>query len=494
MLAPIPFGPISPPGNGTLGSTDRPQRMNPRSKRERSRRRAWLAALLLLAGCGQTAFEPPLPPDLDALDPELGRLAREHAAKVRADPENALAVATLALVYESNRLWPQAQACYERAASLDASEPAWPYHAAMTRMWGNDFAGASDAADMLRAKFPQFAPAHFLRGDLALEQGDFELARACLERAAQLAPGAPQPRAALGDALLRRGDAQAAVRELEAALTIDPEFGSARHLLGSALLRLGESERASSEFAAKTQERPRMLGDAWSERAQEFSVLVEVRVERALKLMDQNRVEEAVQLLELARRTRPGELQVLVNLGIAYLRLGKQEAAQDALEAALRLAPDDFRVHLNLAGLHFSAQRFELARQAALRAASISPAVAQAHFLAGKSAIELELWDPGLASLREARRLEPANVMFLREFASAARRAGQLQEARSTFEELAKLAPASWQPLAELARVCAQQGDWSAARDAIGRARAIAPQEAALAALEAEFSRREQGR
>ena len=468
--------------------------MKPRSKCERSWRGAWLVPLLLLAGCGQTAFEPPLPPDLEDLDPELRRLVREHAAKVRETPANALAVATLALVYESNRLWPQAQVCYERAALLDSSEPSWPYHAAMTRMWGNDLAGAATAADQMRAKFPQFAPAHFLRGDMALEQGDFGLARACLERAAQLAPQEPQPRAALGDALLRSGDPQAAVRELEAALALDPKFGSARHLLGSALLRLGQSERAEREFAADVDQRPRVLGDAWSKRTHEFSVLVEVRVERALMLMDQGQVEQAVQLLELARRTRPRELQVLVNLGIAYLRLGNQESARESLDAALQIAPDDFRVHLNLAGLHFAAKRYEPARQAAMRAAAISPGVAEAHFLAGKSAIELELWDLAFESLREARRLEPANSTYLREFASAARRAGRLAEARTGFEELAKLAPSNWQPLTELARVCAQQGDWSAAREAIGRARAIAPQEAALATLEAEFTRREQGK
>jgi len=65
------------------------------------------------------------------------------------------------------------------------------------------------------------------------EQGRFDEARTCLERAVQLAPGNPIAHKNLGVALLALGDRDGARRELAESLRLDPTQADVRAQLAT---------------------------------------------------------------------------------------------------------------------------------------------------------------------------------------------------------------------------------------------------------------------
>src|SRR6266404_3523557 len=71
--------------------------------------------------------------------------------------------------------------------------------------------------------------------------------------------------------------------------------------------------------------------------------------QRALKLMDQSRVKEAVATFREALQSAPHDAEILNDLGVALRKDGDFTGSLDALQSALKLRRDDARIHSNLA-------------------------------------------------------------------------------------------------------------------------------------------------
>src|SRR5260370_37900443 len=71
--------------------------------------------------------------------------------------------------------------------------------------------------------------------------------------------------------------------------------------------------------------------------------------ERALALMEQGRVKEAVATFREALQSAPRDVEILNDLGVALRKDGDLAGSLDALRAALKLRQDDARIHSNLA-------------------------------------------------------------------------------------------------------------------------------------------------
>lgn len=80
---------------------------------------------------------------------------------------------------------------------------------------------------------------------------------------------------------------------------------------------------------------------------------------------------EAIAALEQLSRSRPGDADIWLNLGLSYASAGQEAAAEGALETALRLAPTYGDVHVSYARL--ALQRGDLA----LARTRLAPALAQ---------------------------------------------------------------------------------------------------------------------
>ena len=80
-------------------------------------RRGWILVVLglVLIGGGaalwmwRPAFEIPLPADYPNSDPDLAQVVDEPLARARAEPANAQAIGMLALAYEANKRWREAE-------------------------------------------------------------------------------------------------------------------------------------------------------------------------------------------------------------------------------------------------------------------------------------------------------------------------------------------------------------------------------------------------
>src|SRR5262249_50549705 len=121
---------------------------------------------------------------------------------------------------------------------------------------GGAFGDALTAFSTVAARLPDFAPAHFNRGWAAEEAGALDLARASFERACEVDPANPEPRARLALLTARLGAAADARAWATQALALAPEHPGARLALARAELLAGQAA-AAAELSRALADDPR---------------------------------------------------------------------------------------------------------------------------------------------------------------------------------------------------------------------------------------------
>lgn len=148
-------------------------------------------------------------------------------------------------------------------------------------------------------------------------------ARTAIERAIQLDEARPDPHNTLGLLLLGEGRGEEARREFERATTIDPRNSVALNNLGNALRSLGRPGEAEAAYRRAIDAAPR-----YADPLNGLGAL----------LVEANRPREAIDCFDRARRLAPGNLETLINRGIALELAGDRAAAalsyRDFLAAA----------------------------------------------------------------------------------------------------------------------------------------------------------------
>ncbi|MGH8223553.1 MAG: tetratricopeptide repeat protein [Woeseiaceae bacterium] len=118
--------------------------------------------------------------------------------------------------------------------------------------------------------------------------------------------------------------------------------------------------------------------------------------EEALRLLEQGRHEEGIELLGSVAEQAPQLSAPRIDLGVAFHRAGDLAAAESALLTALELNPDHPVVHNELGIIYRKTARFAEARASYQAALAIYP---NYHFARRNLAIlcDLYLADPGCA-------------------------------------------------------------------------------------------------
>ena len=181
----------------------------------------------------------------------------------------------------------------------------------------------------------------------------------------------------LADDALDEGDFEAALEHCDEALIADPGNPDARERRALALGGLGDAEEAAFEWtgliAAAPKEPRYLLGAA--------NLLVRQHDD------DEDALEEALELLERARRLVKRDADLMVELellsGMARTQLGDPAGALAALERARAARPDDLEVQLELAIACFESARFAEASRTLDGLLAASPQLAEAHHLRG---------------------------------------------------------------------------------------------------------------
>jgi protein O-GlcNAc transferase len=200
------------------------------------------------------------------------------------------------------------------------------------QMDAGQYQTARTALEQLTASDPQNAEAHFMLGLTYFNLSEYDNARASFAQALKLEP----ERAAavhhnLGVLAYQTGEMETAVTEFEAALAADPNDPDSHYQLGATYLQIAIAtsdltylQRAETEF-----EQVLALAPGKPEALVGLGTLY----------LNQNKIAEAIELLEQAVQNNPELREALFALGMAYFARGDTASAKETLQQFLDTQP-----------------------------------------------------------------------------------------------------------------------------------------------------------
>ncbi|MCB1020468.1 MAG: tetratricopeptide repeat protein, partial [Acidobacteria bacterium] len=312
-------------------------------------RGAVFAALgcVVLAACGGSA--PPLPHvSADEFPPAARAEARKTEATLEEDPKNPNANARLGMLFHAHERYPEALACYRRAAAYGPSDPRWPYLEGAALMADGDASGAAQAFERALS-FAPHAPAFIRLGQALGAAGRTEDSRKAFEDALQLAPDAPAALLGLARIVAAQGHAPEAIALLDKAVRLAPDSGAIYYALGTAQRDAGDEKAARHSFgmAERFQRSQPAIDDPILDQVHGLRRDPAWLVFEGRKLEAQGEVEQAVKLYQEAvdqsADYAPAHASLVTSLGL----LGQFAEAEKHYHWALRVAPGLEELHYN---------------------------------------------------------------------------------------------------------------------------------------------------
>lgn len=214
------------------------------------------------------------------------------------------------------------------------------------------------------------------------------------------------------------------------------------------------------------------------------STSLDEALERAARLADEGRWDEAVRLLAEQERQHPQNATLLAMLGVAARELGADGLAYDFFRRAWAEQPDDPAVLLAIGtGL---AALDDPDAEAALRAAALlAPHDADAHLAYGSYLRREGHLDSALDQLERALALDPESAAVLTELGCAYWQAGRLAEAADRWAAASARDPSDARPRVLLALLRWDTGAADEAAAELLRAADCAPDDGELQLLAA---------
>lgn len=207
---------------------------------------------------------------------------------------------------------------------------------AQAHLDAGEFAQAQAILEYLVAQDANDAEAHFLLGLACFNLQEYDRAKELFNRSLTLDPGrAAAVHHNLGALAYQLGEMDTAVEEFQAALAIDPQDADSHYQLGAAYLVMAFPAGAlqpDADYLAKSQA--------------EFELALQLAPDKPEALVGlaniyifQNRVDEAIALLEEALAQSPEMREALFALGRAYAVAGRNDQAQETLQQFLDTDP-----------------------------------------------------------------------------------------------------------------------------------------------------------
>lgn len=458
----------------------------------------WLRAALVLV-----AFSPcscrPSPPrsgparwpppvvveDIDTVSKPFRDLVMRFVERVREKPADASRHAQLGLVYEANNRFPAAKACYQNALQLRVRDPLLLYHDAIVTERLGENAAAMELLDKLVEEFPAFAPGQHRRAVGLLEAGRLDEAAEGFRRVVALEPGALAGSAGLAQVLLRKKDFAGAAAILEPLMPANSQVRMPHYLLGLAYRGMEKTADAERELALGTGARRVLLVDEWTRQFPRYDAApsIRARLDEARQYLDSGAVKQGVEMLRYALEWHPDDADILVELGLALLRLDQPEEAGSFLLKAESLSPGRADVTHGLAELYLKRQQLPQALTQAERAIEIEPNACSHRLLKGKILLTQKQVPEAYAALSEAVALDQTNAEAWMGKGTTAMLLGELDEARASFARLVELQPGSAQGYIGLCHLSLKQGETTQAAEYLRAAQERQPDNPQVLAL-----------
>jgi tetratricopeptide (TPR) repeat protein len=437
------------------------------------------------APCGDPVPEVPWPHSVEGFDLALVEALETARGTVLARPDDAAAWMRLGMTYEAHVMLEFAGACYEQVVRLDEGDAKAWYRLAVMRGRNGNVEGALAAYARQGALAPEYAPAHRRRGRFLIGVGRPEEARGAFAAVLALKPGDINAVLGLAEVDLEMGEPGKALERLAAIPRVPPSSRAMFHRLrGTALLRLGRHEEAESDLVLGRGARGGGA-DPWMREVGGLKVGASAVLLRADRLIDGGQPAAALDLLRGLEERDPDDSRVLTRKGRAHARLSHWREAADALVRASELDRDDLGLALAAASAQLEADDNAGALAAAERILSIEAAHAEAHELRADLLLGAGRLDDAVAAVGAARALGVETAALEVVAGKAEIERSRFAEALPFFTRATELDERTADAWAGRALAQLELGDTGAARIALERLRAIAPEHPLRAALEA---------
>jgi tetratricopeptide (TPR) repeat protein len=322
---------------------------------------------------------------------------------------------------------------------------------------------------------PSYTAAHLYRGQWLLDLDRVEEAGEAFGAAARL--DADESSAWVGIARVhlksdRPAEALELLTRLVAQSSGDPYI---YQLVGQSYRALGDLENAKAALSKAKPSRGPAFSDPWHAERLNYRSGFGGGMLRAAELMKQNKVTEAVTLMEQLRAQDPDDRQLINNLSVAYRNIGQVDRAFSVLQDGLRRHPDYYPFHLNISADYQRIEDNEKALFHLERVLEISPTFALAYERIGNIQLYSGNSEKALVAFLQAERHDPDNATYALYSGVMLSRQERWAEAIDHLTRATELNPglaSAWIPLgsaqAELRR-------FGAAKVSLDRAQALAP-------------------
>ena len=259
----------------------------------------------------------------------------------------------------------------------------------------------------------------------------------------------------LGQLLLARGMAVEGLRALEAARDLLPDAAHIRSNLSVAYRRLGRLDDAFRELARAAELAPG--------RASTYHNLSRLH-------MAAGDGDAAVSALATASRLDPKNLGYRLELASLLEARDDPDRAEDVLQWVERNAGDDLAARLAYGDFLLRQERYREAVAAYGRAQEASPSSAGVFTSLSRCYWQMEEADAAIAAMRRSVELQPHNPKLKYDLALMLQQGGRPREALRCLDDVERLLPSAWQPVALRASILTGLGMHAEARRLFERA------------------------
>ncbi|MDE0101454.1 MAG: tetratricopeptide repeat protein [Bryobacterales bacterium] len=313
---------------------------------------------------------------------------------------------------------------------------------------------------------PDRADAYVALASVLVKLEQFDEADSVLRTALQLAPGHPGARQNLGEALRRRGRYGEAIEMYHAALEADPDLAPAHGGLGLSLVESGhhgEALAALERALALDPDAPSAgkiamaagraaveagrldAADAYFRRAASLESSTPVPLTELSNLLAaQGRRAEAEDYLRRAHEARPNDPAAFHLIGEVLRTAGRRDEAVASYREALRIDPEFAPAQVGIGAALLDGKRYDEALESldlSFSSGADAATAATAHYLAGRTLLELGRNDEAAAHFQRTIELDPDHAEALDHLALWRFGRQEYEQALALYRVHADLAP-----------------------------------------------------
>jgi protein O-GlcNAc transferase len=202
---------------------------------------------------------------------------------------------------------------------------------------------------------------------------------------------------------------------------------------------------------------------------------VEISLQRAMALHQQDRLDEAAILYRAVLERAPGEVNALHLLGVLRQQQGNGEEALVLIGQALAVAPAVAPIHNNYANALKILGRLDEAERSYRQAIALTPDFADAQCNLGRLLKERGGFAEAAACFEAVLAIEPATPGMLNDLGLSLEALGRFGEAVQRYRSALALAPDQAELHHNLGNALCQQGEFAAAETSLRRALDLRP-------------------